>query len=335
MISVRGLTKRYGDVLAVDDLTFDVEAGKVTGFLGPNGAGKTTTLRMVLGLIRPDAGTATFDGVPYADLPDPSRTVGAVLETAFHPARSGRNHLRVYCRAAGLPIQRADEVLRQVGLADAGGRRAGSYSLGMRQRLALAGALLGDPGVLVLDEPANGLDPEGIQWLRGFLRHLAHDQGRTVLVSSHLLSEVEQTVDRVVIVGAGRLVREGSMAELRAGAEGAGTVLLSSHILSEVEHTVDRLLVIGQGRIVADGPVAELLGDEGTAVRAVEPDALIRDLEAAGFHVQHGADGALVVPGTDPSQVGAVAAAGGHALVELRPVQRGLEDLFFQLTTAS
>jgi ABC-2 type transport system ATP-binding protein len=154
--------------------------------------------------------------------------VGAVLETAFHPARSGRNHLRVYCRAAGLPVERADEVLRQVGLSDAGGRRAGSYSLGMRQRLALATALLGDPGVLVLDEPANGLDPEGIQWLRGFLRHLAHDQGRTVLVSSHLLSEVEQTVDRVVIVGAGRLVREGSMADLRAGADGAGTVLVRS-----------------------------------------------------------------------------------------------------------
>jgi ABC-2 type transport system ATP-binding protein len=227
-VDVRGLTKSFGAVRAVSDLGFTVEPGQVTGFLGPNGAGKTTTLRMVLGLIRPDAGTATFDGTPYDALPDPTRTVGAVLETAFHPARSGRNHLRVYCRAAGLPVERADEVLRQVGLTDAGGRKAGSYSLGMRQRLALATALLGDPGVLVLDEPANGLDPEGIQWLRGFLRHLAHDQGRTVLVSSHLLSEVEQTVDRVVIVGAGRLVREGSMADLRAGADGAGTVLVRS-----------------------------------------------------------------------------------------------------------
>jgi ABC-2 type transport system ATP-binding protein len=203
-----------------------VEPGSVTGFLGPNGAGKTTTLRMVLGLMNPDAGTATFDGTPYAALPTPLRTVGAVLETAFHPARSGRNHLRVYCRAAGIPVARADEVLVQVGLADAGNRRAGGYSLGMRQRLALATALLGDPAVLVLDEPANGLDPEGIQWLRGFLRHLAHEQGRTVLVSSHLLSEVEQTVDRVVIVGAGRLVREGSMEQLRSGADGAGTVLV-------------------------------------------------------------------------------------------------------------
>jgi ABC-2 type transport system ATP-binding protein len=227
-VEIRGLSKSFGAVRAVSDLTFTVEPGSVTGFLGPNGAGKTTTLRMVLGLIRPDAGTATFDGVPYVALPTPLRTVGAVLETAFHPARSGRNHLRVYCRAAGLPLSRADEVLVQVGLADAGNRRAGGYSLGMRQRLALATALLGDPAVLVLDEPANGLDPEGIQWLRRFLRHLAHEQGRTVLVSSHLLSEVEQTVDRVVIVGAGRLVREGSMEQLRSGAHGAGTVLVRS-----------------------------------------------------------------------------------------------------------
>ena len=227
-VEVRGLTKSFGQVRAVSDLGFTVEPGSVTGFLGPNGAGKTTTLRMMLGLVRPDAGGATFDGVPYAALPQPVRTVGAVLETAFHPARSGRNHLRVYCRAAGLPVSRADDVLAQVGLADAGRRKAGGYSLGMRQRLALATALLGDPAVLVLDEPANGLDPEGIQWLRGFIRHLAHDQGRTVLVSSHLLSEVEQTVDRVVIVGAGRLVREASMDQLRSGADGAGTVLVRS-----------------------------------------------------------------------------------------------------------
>jgi ABC-2 type transport system ATP-binding protein len=227
-VEVRGLSKSFGQVQAVSDLSFTVEPGSVTGFLGPNGAGKTTTLRMLLGLIQPDSGTATFDGAPYTALTAPLRTVGAVLETAFHPARSGRNHLRVYCRAAGFPLSRADEVLVQVGLAEAGNRRAGGYSLGMRQRLALATALLGDPAVLVLDEPANGLDPEGIQWLRGFLRHFAHDQGRTVLVSSHLLSEVEQTVDRVVIVGAGRLVREGSMAQLRSGADGAGTVFVRS-----------------------------------------------------------------------------------------------------------
>jgi ABC-2 type transport system ATP-binding protein len=227
-VEVDGLSKSFGAVQAVTDLSFVVEPASVTGFLGPNGAGKTTTLRMVLGLEKPNAGTATFNGTRYAALAEPIRTVGAVLETAFHPARSGRNHLRVYCRAAGLPLTRADEVLVQVGLADAGNRRASGYSLGMRQRLALATALLGDPSVLVLDEPANGLDPEGIQWLRGFLRHLAHEQGRTVLVSSHLLSEVEQTVDRVVIVGAGRLIREGSMEQLRSGARGAGTVLVRS-----------------------------------------------------------------------------------------------------------
>jgi len=249
-VEVRGLSKSFGQVRAVSDLSFTVEPGSVTGFLGPNGAGKTTTLRMLLGLMQPDAGTATFDGAPYASLPTPLRTVGAVLETAFHPGRSGRNHLRVYCRAAGFPLSRADEVLAQVGLTDAGNRRAGGYSLGMRQRLALATALLGDPAVLVLDEPANGLDPEGIQWLRGFLRHLAHEQGRTVLVSSHLLSEVEQTVDRVVIVGAGRLVREGSMEQLRSGADGAGTVLVRS---PEVTRFADLLRAEGTTVTTEDG----------------------------------------------------------------------------------
>ncbi|MGY2080784.1 ABC transporter ATP-binding protein [Modestobacter sp. SYSU DS0657] len=226
-VEVRGLTKSFGAVRAVDSLSFTVEPGQVTGFLGPNGAGKTTTLRMALGLITPDSGTTTFNGTPYAQLSEPLRRVGAVLETAFHPARSGRDHLRVYAAAAGLPAVRADEVLARVGLGPAGKRRAGGYSLGMRQRLGLATALLGDPQVLVLDEPANGLDPEGIQWLRGFLRHLAHEEGRTVLVSSHLLAEVEQTADRVVIVGAGRLVREGSLADLRGGS-GGGTVLARS-----------------------------------------------------------------------------------------------------------
>ena len=249
-VEVRGLTKSFGTVQAVSDLSFTVEPGSVTGFLGPNGAGKTTTLRMMLGLLKPDAGAATFDGTPYTSLADPVRTVGAVLETAFHPARSGRNHLRVYCRAAGIPVSRADEVLVQVGLADAGNRRAGGYSLGMRQRLALATALLGDPAVLVLDEPANGLDPEGIQWLRGFIRHLAHEQGRTVLVSSHLLSEVEQTVDRVVIVGAGRLVREGSIEELRSGADGAGTVLVRS---PEAARFADVLRTDGARVAIEDG----------------------------------------------------------------------------------
>ena len=249
-VEVRGLVKTFGVVRAVSDLGFTVEPGAVTGFLGPNGAGKTTTLRMVLGLETPDAGTATFGGTPYAALRDPVRTVGAVLETAFHPARSGRDHLRVYCRAAGLPVSRADEALTQVGLAEAGRRRAGGYSLGMRQRLALATALLGDPAVLVLDEPANGLDPEGIQWLRGFLRHLAHEQGRTVLVSSHLLAEIEQTVDRIVIVGAGRLVREGSIEELRAGAQGGTSVLVRT---PETARLAELLRAAGNSVTEADG----------------------------------------------------------------------------------
>jgi ABC-2 type transport system ATP-binding protein len=254
-VEVRGLTKSFGPVRAVSDLSFTVEPGSVTGFLGPNGAGKTTTLRMLLGLMHPDAGTSTFNGATYTSLAEPLQTVGAVLETAFHPARSGRNHLRVYCRAAGFPLSRADEVLVQVGLADAADRRAGGYSLGMRQRLALATALLGNPAVLVLDEPANGLDPEGIQWLRGFLRHLAHEQGRTVLVSSHLLSEVEQTVDRVVIVGAGRLVREGSIEQLRSGADGAGTVLVRS---PEIGRLADLLRVDGTQVSQEDGALTVL-----------------------------------------------------------------------------
>jgi ABC-2 type transport system ATP-binding protein len=188
----------------------------VVGFLGPNGAGKTTTLRTLLGLVSPTAGTARIDGKPYRELADPVRQVGAVLEaSSFHPGRSARNHLRVIATAAGLPLARADEVLAQVGLAEAARRRVGGFSLGMRQRLGLATALLGDPQVLILDEPANGLDPEGVHWLRGLLRQLA-DQGRTVLVSSHVLAEVAQTVDQVVIIARGRLVTQSTLAALTA-----------------------------------------------------------------------------------------------------------------------
>ena len=213
-VKVRGLTKAFGDVKAVDRLSFTVDPGSITGFLGPNGAGKTTTLRMLLGLVRPDAGTATIGGRSYAELPAPSDQVGAVLEASgFHPARSGRDHLRVYCDVNSYPRARADEVLSLVGLSAAARRPVRGYSLGMRQRLALAGALLGDPAVLVLDEPANGLDPEGIAWMRRLLRELA-ESGRTILVSSHVLSEVQQLVDRVVIVDRGRLVREGTLGEL-------------------------------------------------------------------------------------------------------------------------
>jgi ABC-2 type transport system ATP-binding protein len=214
------LTKVFrGKIRAVDRLSFTVEPGSVTGFLGPNGAGKTTTLRLVLGLVRPTAGGATIGGLPYRQLHNPTRTVGAALESAsFHPARTARNHLRILCTVGALPMTRADEVLDLVGLHDAARRKVRGFSMGMRQRLSLAAALLGDPHVVVLDEPANGLDPDGIRWLRGLLRHLA-DEGRTVLISSHQLNEVEEVADRVVILNHGQLVRAGSIAELTAGSD--------------------------------------------------------------------------------------------------------------------
>jgi ABC-2 type transport system ATP-binding protein len=213
-IDFSGLTKTFGSVQAVSDLSFTVEPGRVTGFLGPNGAGKTTTLRMLLGLVRPTSGTATFGGTAYRDLPSPLATVGSALEAAsFHPGRSAYNHLRTYAQAAGIDRERVQLVLHRVGLGAYGDRRVGGYSLGMRQRLGLAFALLGDPRVLVLDEPINGLDPEGIKWIRLLLRELA-DEGRTVLISSHLLSEVQQSVDEVVIVSHGKLIHRGSLASL-------------------------------------------------------------------------------------------------------------------------
>jgi ABC-2 type transport system ATP-binding protein len=218
IIEAAGLTKHYGPVTAVDHLTFTVDAGQVVGFLGPNGAGKTTTLRMLLGLVRPDHGTAVIDGRPYAALPAPACQVGAVLEaSSCHPGRTARNHLRVQALAAGVDPSRADDVLEIVGLAGAADQRAGTYSLGMRQRLGLATALLADPDVLILDEPANGLDPEGVRWLRDLIRGMASD-GAAVLVSSHLLAEVAQTVDSVIIINSGRLVAQSPIAELTAGA---------------------------------------------------------------------------------------------------------------------
>jgi ABC-2 type transport system ATP-binding protein len=215
VITVDGLVKQFGPVRAVDGVSFTARPGAVTGFLGPNGAGKTTTLRVLLGLVAPTAGEALIHGRRYADLERPMAEVGAALEaTSFHPGRTARDHLRVTCLAAGLPGTRVDPVLELTGLADAADRRVGGYSLGMRQRLALATAVLGEPKVLVLDEPANGLDPAGIHWLRQTLRHLA-DGGCTVLVSSHVLTEVEQIADHVVIVAHGKVVRDAPLAELK------------------------------------------------------------------------------------------------------------------------
>src|SRR5487761_7137 len=220
IIEIRGLAKRFGAVQAVDDLSFDVARGTVTGFLGSNGAGKTTTLRILLGLVTADAGTATINGHAYRDLPEPLHQTGAVLEaSSFHPGRTARNHLRIQALAAEADPARVDDVLDLVELTGAAGRRVGGFSLGMRQRLGLATAPLADPEILILDEPTNGLDPEGVRWLRGLLRGFAAEGG-TVLVSSHILAEVAQTVDSVAIINSGRLVAQGPMAELTVGGAG-------------------------------------------------------------------------------------------------------------------
>jgi ABC-2 type transport system ATP-binding protein len=259
-IVARGLTKRYGDVKAVDDLSFEVRPRAVTGFLGPNGAGKTTTLRMVLGLARPTAGGATILGQPYGELPDPARSVGANLEICgMHPGRSGRNHLRALATFAGLPTSRVDEVLDLVEMREAANRRAGGYSTGMRQRLGLAATLLGDPEVLVLDEPANGLDPQGIRWLRDFLRGSAAE-GRTVLVSSHVLSEVEQTVDDVVVIHRGRLVKSGPIASLVTG----GGVRVRSPRAADLAAALERdgAEVRADGELlIVEGRTTDQIGD--------------------------------------------------------------------------
>jgi ABC-2 type transport system ATP-binding protein len=223
-LSVRGLTKHFGHLKAVDDLTFEVPDGRITGFLGANGAGKTTTLRMALGLVAPTAGEALIGGVSYRDLAHPRRVVGALLEaTGFHPGRRGRDHLLVLAQASGVSRRRVNDVLELVGLAQVADRRVGGYSLGMRQRLGLAGALLGDPEVMVFDEPANGLDPAGMAWLRGLLRGLAAE-GRTILISSHVLSEVAQTVDQIVIIHEGKLRFSGALDRL--GADSLETAFL-------------------------------------------------------------------------------------------------------------
>jgi ABC-2 type transport system ATP-binding protein len=221
MISVRGLSKRYGGTVAVDDLSFDVRPGTVTGFLGPNGSGKSTTMRLIMGLDAPSSGSALVDGVPYRALRWPLRSVGAVLEArSFHPGRSARWHLAALAAGGGIPRRRVSEVLDQVGLADVASRRAGTFSLGMAQRLGIAVALLGDPGVLLLDEPVNGLDPSGVRWIRSLIRSLAAE-GRTVLVSSHLISEMALTADQLIVIDRGRLVAQASVAELSARAGGS------------------------------------------------------------------------------------------------------------------
>ena len=283
-IVVEHLTKHYGNVVAVDDLSFTVTAGRITGFLGPNGAGKTTTLRTLLALARPTAGTATFAGVPYAELPVPARHVGAVLEAAsFHPGRKARAHLRVLATAAGLPPSRVDDVLGLVGLDTVGGRRARGFSLGMRQRLALAGALLGDPEVLVLDEPSNGLDPDGVRWLRDLLRSFAAE-GRTVLVSSHLLAEVAQTVDDVVVIAGGRLVTAGPLEDV-VGLSDRRQVRVRTPQAADLRATLARrglaASVDADGAVLIDATTPEHVGRAiaGAGIVVYEMQALDHSLE--------------------------------------------------------
>jgi ABC-2 type transport system ATP-binding protein len=260
-IEIRGMSKRFGKVEAVRDLSFEVQAGRVTGFLGPNGAGKSTTLRMLLGLVRPSSGHGTFGGRRYEDLPHPSAQVGVVLEEAsFHPGRTGRNHLRVLSAAGDHPARRVDELLESVGLTAAAGRRVKGYSMGMRQRLAIAAALLGDPEVLILDEPANGLDPPGIRWMRDLLRSEAA-RGRAVLVSSHLLSEVAQAADDVVVIANGLLRASGPLEGVLGGSDEPVTRVRAADVRRLAE------LLRGRGMFVEDEPSALI-------VRGASPEAV-------------------------------------------------------------
>jgi ABC-2 type transport system ATP-binding protein len=302
-ITVQNLTKLFGPVTAVQNLSFTVEPGSVTGFLGPNGAGKTTTLRMVLGLITPSSGAATVNGVPFAQLGNPARVVGAVLEAQnFHPKRTARNHLRVYAAAIGAPDSRVEAVLQLVGLGDAGARKAGGFSLGMKQRLALATALIGDPQILVLDEPANGLDPEGIAWLRTFLQSFARS-GRTVLVSSHALAEVEQTVDQLIIISRGQTMYNGPLEHLRKSQQSrvlvqpsdaaALTSALREAEIYNVESLPDGRLAVGG---VQPKQVADVALKAGVSVYGIEEERA--NLEQLYFSLTQG----QYTPGVVPPQ---------------------------------
>ena len=292
-IEFNGLSKSFGKVQAVKDLSFSVQFGRVTGFLGPNGAGKSTTLRTLLGLIHPQAGTATFGGLQYEQLPHPSAHVGAVLEEAsFHPGRSGRNHLRILAAAGSHPDSRVNAVLEQVDLAGAGDRRVKGYSMGMRQRLAIAAALLGDPDVLILDEPSNGLDPPGIRWMRDLLRAEAA-RGRAVLVSSHLLSEVSQSVDDVVVISHGVLRGAGTLESVLGSADGpvtrvrAGDADRLATLLRQQDHAVEP---DGSGALLVRGALPEAVGQVAAdhRIALAELVAVARSLEDVFFELTEG-----------------------------------------------
>jgi ABC-2 type transport system ATP-binding protein len=293
VIEVVDLSKRYGDRTAVDGLTFAVEPGRVTGFLGPNGAGKSTTMRLILGLDRPDAGTATIGGLPYPALVEPLKKVGALLEArAVHTGRSAYNHLWCLAQSQGLPKSRVDEVLSLVGLAEVARKRAGGFSLGMGQRLGIAAALLGDPAVLVLDEPVNGLDPEGVHWIRNLMKSLAAG-GKTVFVSSHLMSEMEHTADHLVVIGRGRLIADES-------------------VTAFTERSTDHTVLV---RTPQAAQLAKELARSGGMVSEA-PDA----------------GGAVLVRGMPAAEIGEKAAAARIVLHELTPQRASLEEAFMELT---
>ncbi|HEY2669453.1 MAG TPA: ATP-binding cassette domain-containing protein [Rugosimonospora sp.] len=296
MIALRGLTKRYGAVTAVDNLSLDIAAGRVTGFLGPNGAGKSTTMRMVLGLDRPTAGSARVNGRPYATMRHPLREVGALLDAkAVHPGRTARSHLRAMARSNGIAGTRVDEVLATVGLAEVAGKRAGTYSLGMGQRLGIAGALLGDPPVLMFDEPVNGLDPDGVRWVRQLMRSLAAE-GRTVFVSSHLMSEMQLTADHLVVIGKGRLIADATIVE-----------------------------VIAASSVTA----VRVRGPEPAGLAA------LRDRLVAGSVSVESRDGGLIVTGATVEEVGDLAYRLGVHLHELSTREASLEEAYLELTADS
>jgi ABC-2 type transport system ATP-binding protein len=303
MIDVHDLTKRYGDKVAVDHLSFTVEPGRVTGFLGPNGAGKSTTMRLILGLDHPTSGTATIDGRLYRDLAQPLHTVGALLEAkSVHPGRSARNHLRFLAQSQGLPRSRVDEVLGLVGLRDVAGNRAGGFSLGMSQRLGIAAALLGDPQVLMLDEPVNGLDPEGVLWVRNLMKQLA-SEGRTILVSSHLMNEMAVTADHLIVIGRGRLITESSTEDI-------------------IARSTDKSVRV---RTPDPAKLAELI----TAAGGKASPGATHGENAPG----NGAP-LLTVTGMEAARVGEIAASASIVLHELTPVA-SLEDAYMELTSGS
>jgi ABC-2 type transport system ATP-binding protein len=306
LIEVRGLTKRFGSKTAVDDLSFSVEPGRVTGFLGPNGAGKSTTMRLILGLDRPQRGTATIDGKRYQDLRDPLRTVGALLEAkSMHSGRSARNHLLFLAQTQGLPASRVDEMLALVGLQEVARKRAGGFSLGMSQRLGIAAALLGDPQVLLLDEPVNGLDPEGVLWIRNLMKHLA-SQGRTILVSSHLMNEMAVTADHLIVIGRGRLIAASSTSEvISRGTE------KSVRVRTPDPDRLHDLITAEGGKVVRGGAVVP-----GEAAAA----------DGAGL---------LTVTEMDSPRIGELAASASIVLHELTPQLASLEEAFMELTSGS